>query len=59
MINCEQIELAALFGIEESFAEGAELADTGWFRDSMGEIVDDWQGQEIAEAVYTHFLGYH
>jgi hypothetical protein len=56
MIDYGTLEDAALFGLEESFANGGELVNDGWFHEGR-EIVDDWQGEEIAEALYCKYSG--
>lgn len=56
-MNYEALEDAALFGLEESLANGGEVSDDGWFREGQW-VVGDWQGPEIAEALYMFYKGF-
>lgn len=51
MINYEELEDVVLFGFEESYNGGGEVLEN--------EYADDWepQGEEIAEALYFHYMG--
>lgn len=58
MINYEELEDAALYGIEESLNNGGEgiaTNETCCLREN-GEY--DYQGIEIAEALYIKFMGW-
>lgn len=57
MINYEQLEDAALFGLEESIANGGEVDDDCWSIDAHG-LKDRYQDSEIAEAIYAKYMGW-
>ena len=51
MINYEELEDAALFGIEESLnsgGEGLSENESCWFEDGNGQVIGDIQIKEIA-----------
>jgi hypothetical protein len=60
MINYEQLEDAALCGIEESLDNDLANSESGWLpEDEFGNNkFKDYCGEEIAEAIYCCMLGY-
>lgn len=67
MINYEELEDAALYGIEESLDYNLDKKESGWLPTNHDEKPDiypahlgfsGFQGEMIAEAIYAEYMGW-